>query len=64
MDRRKEIDERKWLLNRDSNRKNTLVLTCSIVLSSILEYEYQLSDQLSYMCMISAVFYIFLPKVS
>lgn len=64
MDRRKEIDERKWLLNRDSNRKNTLVLTCSIVLSSILEHEYQLSDQLSYMCMISAVFYIFLPKVS
>lgn len=64
MDRRKEIEERKWLLNRDSNRKNILVLTCSIVLSSILESEYQLSDQLSYIVMISAVFYTFLPKVS
>lgn len=64
IDRKKEVIEKNWLHNRDSNRKLFLVITCSTVLSSILNYEYQLSDQLSYIFMISAVFYILLPKAS
>lgn len=64
MESRAKIEERKRLFDRDVNRKFFLVITCSAVLRSILEYEDQISDQLSYVFMILAVFYILLPKVS